>query len=129
MDSFLHNHQAALDSQREAQAIRDIFGDEDDKYFNHEYDLEDDDFSMIETPSLLSPCGSYQVDFFPIKGRSDLFLRCGVFEGLVEFQECVSHIEMFREVESKRFRKFRTIGKIKSRKKYQSKGVMLLRVF
>ena len=53
---------------------------------------------MIETPSLLSPCGSYQVDFFPIKGRSDLFLRCGVFEGLVEFQECVSHVEMFREV-------------------------------
>ena len=44
MDSFLHNHQAALDSQREAQAIRDIYGDEDDKFFNHEYDLEDDDF-------------------------------------------------------------------------------------
>ena len=44
MDSFLHNHQAALDSQREAQAIRDIFGDEDDKYFNHDYDYEDDDF-------------------------------------------------------------------------------------
>jgi hypothetical protein len=61
---------------------------------------------MIETPSLLSPCGSYQVDFFPIKGRSDLFLRCGVFEG-------VSHTEMFREVESKRFRKFKTIGQNK----------------
>ena len=44
MDSFLHNHQAALDSQREAQAIRDKYGDEDDKYFNHEYDYEDDDF-------------------------------------------------------------------------------------
>jgi len=43
MDSFLHNHQAALDSEREAQAIRDAFGDEDDKFFNHEYDLEDDD--------------------------------------------------------------------------------------
>ena len=70
-------------------------------------------FSMIETPSLLSPCGSYQVDFFPIKGRSDLFLRCGVFEGLIEFQECVSHVEMFREVESKRFRKFKTIGQNK----------------
>ena len=66
-------------------------------------------FSMIETPSLLSPCGSYQVDFFPIKGRSDLFLRCGVFEGLIEFQECVSHTALFREVESKRFRKFRTV--------------------
>ncbi len=52
MDSFLHNHQAALDSQREAQAIRDVFGDEDDKYF-------------------------------------------------------------FREVESKRFRKFKTIGQNK----------------
>ena len=70
-------------------------------------------FSMIETPSLLSPCGAYQVDFFPIKGRSDLFLRCGVFEGLIEFQECVSYVEMFREVESKRFRKFRTIGQNK----------------
>ena len=44
MDSFMINHQAALDSQREAQAIRDVFGDEDDKYFNHEYDYEDDDF-------------------------------------------------------------------------------------
>ena len=44
MDSFLHNHQAALDSQREAQAIRDRGDDEDDKYFNHEYDLEDDNF-------------------------------------------------------------------------------------
>ena len=65
---------------------------------------------IIETPSLLSPCGSYQVDFFPIKGRSDLFLRCGIFEGKKEFQECVSHFEMFREVESKKFRKFRTIG-------------------
>ena len=43
MDSFLHNHQAALDSQREAQAIRDRGDDEDDKFFNHEYDLEDDD--------------------------------------------------------------------------------------
>ena len=44
MDSFLHNHQAALDSQREAQAISYIYGDEDDKYFNHEYDYEYDDF-------------------------------------------------------------------------------------
>ena len=43
MDSFLHNHQAAFDSQREAQAIRDVFGNEDDKYFNYEYDYEDDD--------------------------------------------------------------------------------------
>ena len=38
------NHQAALDSQREAQAIRDRGDDEDDKFFNHEYDLEDEDF-------------------------------------------------------------------------------------
>ena len=44
MDSFLHNHQAALDRQREAQAIRDRGDDEDDKYFNHEYDYKDDDF-------------------------------------------------------------------------------------
>ena len=66
-------------------------------------------FSMIETPSLLSPCGSYQVDFYFIKGRSDLFLRIGTFEGKTEFKECVSEIEMFREVESKRFRKFKTL--------------------
>ena len=44
IDSFMINHQAALDSQREAQAIRDRGDDEDDKFFNHEYDLEDDDF-------------------------------------------------------------------------------------
>ena len=29
------NHQAALDSQREAQAIRDRGDDEDDKFFNN----------------------------------------------------------------------------------------------
>ena len=49
---------------------------------------------MIETPSLLSPCGSYQVDFYFIKGRSDLFLRIGTFEGKTEFKECVTEIEM-----------------------------------
>jgi hypothetical protein len=43
MDSFLQNHQATLDWQRELQAIRDRGDDEDDKFFNHEYDLEDDD--------------------------------------------------------------------------------------
>ena len=66
-------------------------------------------FSMIETPSLLSPCGSYQVDFYPIKDQSDLFLRVGTFEGKTEFREVVTKVEMFREVESKRFRKFRTV--------------------
>ncbi len=66
-------------------------------------------FSMIETPSLLSPCGSYQVDFYLLKGRPDLYLRIGTFEGKTEFKECVTEIEMFREVESKRFRKFKTI--------------------
>ena len=44
MDSFLHYHQAALDSQREAQAIRDRGDDEDDKFLDHEYDLEEDNF-------------------------------------------------------------------------------------
>ena len=44
MDSFLHNHQAALDSQREAQAIRDRGDDEDDKFFNHTQQEEDFDF-------------------------------------------------------------------------------------
>jgi hypothetical protein len=74
MDSFLQNHQATLDWQRELQAIRDRGDDEDDKYFNH-----------------------------------DLYLRIGTFEGKTEFKECVTEIEMFREVESKRFRKFKTI--------------------
>ena len=76
---------------------------------------------MIETPSLLSPCGSYQVDFFPIKElkkgelkcRKDSFLRIGTFEGKTEFREVVSRIEMFREIESKRFRKFKTIRSVK----------------
>ena len=65
--------------------------------------------SMIETPSLLSPCGSYQVDFFPIKDQSDYFLRVGTFEGKTEFRELVTEVEMFREIEGKRFRKFRTV--------------------
>ena len=64
---------------------------------------------MIETPSLLSPCGSYQVDFYPIKDQSDLFLRVGPFEGKTEFREVVTKVEMFREIEGKRFRKFRTV--------------------
>ena len=37
------NHQAALDSQREAQAIREQIGDEDDIFFNHKQE-EDFDF-------------------------------------------------------------------------------------
>ena len=77
--------------------------------------------SMIETPSLLSPCGSYQVDFFPIKElkegelicKKNSFLRIGTFEGETEFREVVSRIEMFREIESKRFRKFKTIRSVK----------------
>tara|TARA_R100000995_G_C3366272_1_gene69667 strand:+ start:57 stop:296 length:240 start_codon:yes stop_codon:yes gene_type:complete len=76
---------------------------------------------MIETPSLLSPCGSYQVDFFPIKElkegnlkcKENSFLRIGTFEGKTEFREVVSRIEMFREIESKRFRKFKTIRSVK----------------
>jgi len=43
MDSFLHNHQSALDSQREAQAIREQIGDEDDIFFNHKQQEEDFD--------------------------------------------------------------------------------------
>ena len=31
------------------------------------------------------------------------------YEGKTEFKECVTEIEMFREIESKRFRKFRTV--------------------
>ena len=64
---------------------------------------------MNNTPSFISPCGSYQVDFYPIKDQSDLFLRVGTFEGKTEFREVVTKVEMFREVESKRFRKFRTV--------------------
>ena len=78
-------------------------------------------FSMIETPSLLSPCGSYQVDFFPIKElkegelicKKNCFLRIGTFESKTEFREVVSLIEMFRDIESKRFRKFKTIRSYK----------------
>ena len=44
MDSFMINHQAALDSQREAQAIREQIGDEDDIFFNHKQQEEDFDF-------------------------------------------------------------------------------------
>ena len=44
MDSFMINHQAALDSQREAQAIREQIGDEDDISFNHKQQEEDFDF-------------------------------------------------------------------------------------
>ena len=44
MDSILHNHQAALDIQREAQAIREQIGDEDDIFFNHKQQEEDFDF-------------------------------------------------------------------------------------
>ena len=43
MDSFLHYHQSALDSQREAQAIREQIGDEDDIFFNHKQQEEDFD--------------------------------------------------------------------------------------
>ena len=42
-DSFLHNHQSALDSQREDDAIRDledagIYPDRDDKFYPMETD-------------------------------------------------------------------------------------------
>ena len=45
MDSFLHNHQAALDSQREDDAIQylqdcGIYPDPDDKYYTMENDEE-----------------------------------------------------------------------------------------
>ena len=45
MDSFLHNHQSALDSQREDDAIRDledagIYPDPDDKHYPMETDYD-----------------------------------------------------------------------------------------
>ena len=45
-DLFLHNHQAALDSQREDDAIRDledagIYPDPDDKHYPMETDYEE----------------------------------------------------------------------------------------
>ena len=47
-DSFLHNHQSALDSQREDDAIRDledsaIYPDPDDKDYPMETDYEPTD--------------------------------------------------------------------------------------
>ena len=45
MESFLHNHQSALDSQREDDAIRDledagIYPDPDDKHYPMETDYD-----------------------------------------------------------------------------------------
>nr|BAR21994.1 hypothetical protein [uncultured Mediterranean phage uvMED] len=45
MDSFLHNHQSALDSQREDDAINDlknggVYPDPDDKFFPMETDYD-----------------------------------------------------------------------------------------
>ena len=47
-DSFMHNHQSALDSQREYVAIRDledagIYPDPDDKHYPMETDYEPTD--------------------------------------------------------------------------------------
>ena len=49
MDSFLHNHQAALDSQREDDAIKDlqdsgIYPDPD----NEEISVDDDDYEPTD---------------------------------------------------------------------------------
>ena len=49
MDSFLHNHQAALDSQREDDAIKDlqdsgIYPDPDDE----EISVDDDDYEPTD---------------------------------------------------------------------------------
>ena len=44
-DSFLHFHQSALDSQREEDEIRWLFGDPDDT----EDAVEDDTFYPMET--------------------------------------------------------------------------------
>jgi len=49
MDSFLHNHQAALDSQREDDAIKDlqdsgVYPDPDDE----EISVDDDDYEPTD---------------------------------------------------------------------------------
>ena len=53
-DSFLHNHQAALDSQREDDAIRDlqdtgIYPDPDDKHYPMETDYEPTDDEVMSS--------------------------------------------------------------------------------
>ena len=54
MDSFLHNHQSALDSQRENDAIRDledsgIYPDPDDKDYPMETDYEPTDDEVMSS--------------------------------------------------------------------------------
>ena len=48
-DSFLHNHQSALDSQREEDEINWLFGDPDNTEDNTEDTAEDDTFYPMET--------------------------------------------------------------------------------
>ena len=54
MDSFLHNHQAALDSQREDDAIKDlqdsgIYPDPDDDEISVDDDYEPADYEVMSS--------------------------------------------------------------------------------
>jgi hypothetical protein len=54
MDSFLHNHQAALDSQREDDAIKDlqdsgIYPDPDNEEISVDDDYEPTDYEMMSS--------------------------------------------------------------------------------
>jgi hypothetical protein len=62
MDSFLHNHQSALDSQREDDAIKDlqdsgIYPDPD----NEEISVDDDDYEPTDY-EMMSSFGSKWYD-------------------------------------------------------------------
>ena len=48
-DSFMHYHQSALDSQREEDEIRWLFGDPDNTEDDTEDTVEDDTFYPMET--------------------------------------------------------------------------------
>ena len=63
MDSFLHNHQSALDSQREDDAIKDlqdsgIYTDPD----NEEISVDDDDYEPTDY-ELMSSFGTKWHDY------------------------------------------------------------------
>ena len=63
MDSFLHNHQSALDSQREDDAIKDlqdsgIYPDPD----NEEISVDDDDYEPTDY-ELMSSFGTKWHDY------------------------------------------------------------------
>ena len=64
----------------------------------------------MQTPSLLSPCGTYQIDYYPIRGIKSRVLKIGTFEGCTEFKETVTIGTMENDIQSRvKFRGFKKI--------------------